>query len=92
MNILEEAKDIIYGDREQCYGKPTVGLTRIAALWETYLMEKYRGDVSTISSEDVCWMMVLLKMARQMNAPKRDNLVDAVGYIALIERLEGELR
>jgi len=36
----------------------------------------------------VCWMMVLLKASRQMNAPKRDNLVDAAGYIGLIERIQ----
>ena len=87
MNILEEAQGIIYGDREQTYGKPDANLKRIALLWDTYLHGKY-GWAVDLSAEDVCWMMVLLKMARQMNADKRDNLVDAAGYIALIERLE----
>jgi len=40
-----------------------------------------------LSEEDVCWMMVLLKMARQMHTYKDDNLVDAIGYIALIEKV-----
>lgn len=87
--VLEEANDIIYGDREKTYGAPDVNLRRIAHLWAEYLNQKY-PDESTchrISPEDVCWMMVQLKMARQMNAPKRDNLVDAAGYVALIDRI-----
>lgn len=91
-SVLQEAQKIIYGDREQTYGRPDVNLHRIAALWDTYLQEKYLGNIDKITAEDVCWMMVLMKCARQMNAPKRDNLVDACGYISLIERIENALR
>ena len=87
MNILKEAEGIIWGDREQTYGHPSKNLDRISILWNTYIEGKYDNAPFNFTAEDVCWMMVLLKMARQMNAPKRDNLVDAVGYIALIERL-----
>lgn len=85
MNILKEAESIIYGDREQTYGKPGVNLERIAGQWALYLQQKFGVEVS-LTAEDVCWMMVDLKKCRQMNADKRDNLVDAVGYLALIER------
>jgi len=85
VNILEEAESIIYGDREQTYGKPGVNLERIAGQWALYLQQKFGVEVS-LTAEDVCWMMVDLKKCRQMNADKRDNLVDAAGYLALIER------
>lgn len=85
MNILKEAESIIYGDREQTYGKPGVNLERIAGQWALYLQQKFGAEVS-LTAEDVCWMMVDLKKCRQMNADKRDNLVDAAGYLALIER------
>lgn len=91
-SVLQEAQKIIYGDREQTYGRPDLNLNRIAALWETYLHEKYLGNIAVITAEDVCWMMTLMKCARQMNAPKRDNLVDACGYISLIERMENARR
>lgn len=84
-NILKEAQDIIWGDREQTYGTPDVNLKRIATLWNAYLFAKNSDGL--ITPEDVCWMMVLLKASRQMNTPKRDNLVDAAGYIGLIERI-----
>jgi hypothetical protein len=91
-SILDEAKDIIWGDREKTYGEPDVNLKRIATLWNAFLVSRYKhgytGEPYEITSEDVCWMMVLLKASRQMNAPKRDNLVDAAGYIGLIERIQ----
>ena len=79
--ILDEAKEIIYGDREQTYGKPNKNLNLIAGLWGTYLDRP-------VSAQDVCMMMVLVKVARQANAYKRDNLVDISGYAALNARLE----
>lgn len=89
ITILQEAHDIIYGDREQTYGDPSVNLRRIALLWDAHLRAKYgfaTGPYS-ITPEDVCWMMLQVKQARQCNSPKRDNVVDAAGYIGLIERL-----
>jgi len=81
MNILDEANSIIYGDREKTYGNPAKNLNNIANFWSVYL------DVE-ISAQDVAQMMVLLKLARLINTPNhRDSLVDAVGYLALVERI-----
>jgi hypothetical protein len=35
--------------------------------------------------------MVLLKTMRDGNMPKRDNLVDAAGYLRCVERVEEEV-
>lgn len=83
--ILEEAQEIIYGDREKTYGRPERNLTAIAEMWNAYLAN---SNGSAITAHDVCMMMMLLKIARQANAYKRDNLVDACGYAALADRLE----
>ena len=45
-----------------------------------YLLNR-RNPETEISIEDVAWMMVLLKIARDLNKPTVDNLVDSVGYI-----------
>lgn len=86
MNAIDLAKEIIYGDREQTYGHPSKNLERIAQLWTLYLHQKYGAQVN-VNAEDVCWMMNLLKMTRQMNQVKQDNVIDAIGYLALIDRL-----
>jgi hypothetical protein len=86
MNAIDLAKEIIYGDREQTYGHPSKNLVAISQLWTIYLHQKYASNV-IVNAEDVCWMMNLLKMTRQMNQVKQDNVIDAIGYLALIDRL-----
>jgi hypothetical protein len=87
-SILQEAERIINGERQDQYGSPERNLDRIACLWNAYLRGPYgEASIPELGPDDVAWMMVLLKMARQMNAPKRDNLVDAAGYIGLIEKI-----
>lgn len=86
--VFDEAKRIIHGDREQTYGHPAKNLRAIAEQWALYLQQKYGVMGLELTPEDVCWMMADLKKCRQMNAAKRDNLVDGMGYIGLIERIQ----
>lgn len=82
MSVLDEAKDIIYGDREKTYGKPSKNLETIAVFWSEYIG-------TTLSAKDVAVMMVLLKAARLRNdITHRDSVVDICGYAALIERCD----
>lgn len=80
-NIEQEAREIIYGDREKTYGHPAKNIEHIAALWSAYTS-------TTITADQVCDMMVLLKLARLKNNPThRDSLVDMIGYTLLKERI-----
>jgi hypothetical protein len=89
-SILEEAHKIIYGDREQTYGKPSKNLDCIAQFWTAYLANRKNSD-ERLGAVDVAAMMTLLKIARLANTPDHlDSLVDAVGYLALIERCQDE--
>jgi len=86
-SILDEAKEIIYGDREKTYGHPAKNLMVIAKMWQAYFQAKGETLQNFITPQDVAVMMMLLKCARLGNDPEhRDSLVDAAGYAALIER------
>jgi hypothetical protein len=41
-----------------------------------------------LGAKDVALMMVDFKLARQCGSPKRDNLVDLVGYAGILDDLE----
>jgi hypothetical protein len=41
-----------------------------------------------VDARDVAWLMVLLKVAREMHAPSEDGPVDAAGYAALAGELD----
>ena len=88
-SVLDEAKEIIYGDREKTYGHPAKNLTTIAMMWSMYLGARLDAANSVLSPQDVSVMMVLLKCARLANDPShRDSVVDICGYAALIERCD----
>jgi len=87
-NILLEANAIIYGDREKTYGDPAFNLTSIAEFWRLYLERKHNVLIALLP-EDICQMMVLLKIARLMNDPTHtDSLRDMAGYVGLQGRIQ----
>ena len=90
MTVLKQAHDVIYGEREQTYGDPGKNLRVVANFWENYLAARghWDRDSEGLTSEDVCHMMSLLKIARLTNTPSHhDSLVDLCGYTALVERI-----
>jgi len=88
VSILDDAREIIYGDREKTYGSPDKNLVAIAGYWSNHILTRF-GVHHAITGSDVCIMMTLLKAARLGNdITHRDSLVDAVGYLALLERIQ----
>jgi hypothetical protein len=79
--ILDQAKAIINGERQDQYGNPEDSFDTIAELWSVYLEHD-------ITSHDVAMMMALMKIARQKHQHKPDNFVDACGYLALAADME----
>lgn len=88
-NILSVAQEIIEGDREQTYGNFAKNLDNIASLWRQYfdMIADDEGNFY-LTAKDVAMMMVLLKIAREANKHKLDNLIDICGYTALAAKCE----
>lgn len=85
-SILDEAREIIYGDREQTHGAPDRNLRAIAGIWTALLRDELK-EGHDVTPQFVCLMMAGLKLARAANRPAfRDHATDAVGYLALMER------
>jgi hypothetical protein len=90
--VLDEAAELTLGARQRDYDHPLPNHERIALLWNAYL--ECRPQYETfcrLSAEDVARMMVLLKIARDVFTPKRDNLTDICGYARCIERIRERL-
>lgn len=85
--VCEEAQRIVYGDREHAYDHPARNFERIALLWTAHLRAKYGMIVPAIEPHDVAWMMMQVKQGRQIHMNKRDNVVDAIGYIACVQKM-----
>lgn len=82
--ILEEAQRLVHGDRQEDYGHPLHDFRRTAQIWSAIL-----GMDVTPQQVGLC--MVGVKLSRQVNKPKRDNLTDAAGYCETVHMIEEKL-
>lgn len=80
--LLEQAIELVDGDRNRDYGAPGGDFACTADLWQVYLDRcvTKRGAL-IIEPHDVAMMMILLKTSRIAWAPgKEDSWADVAGY------------
>lgn len=82
-NVAEEAIGIVHGPRQDNYGHPRDNFRRIAAGFSVV----FGVD---ITERQVALAMMWLKIARDVNKPHRDNLVDVCGYALTAEMLDAD--
>ena len=84
-NVLQEAMRITSGDRDGDYGHPAEHWSRtVGAINANY--------GTHFKPRDWGMFMIFDKIAREQNRPKRDNLVDIVGYARCIEKVDERTR
>lgn len=81
-SILAEAERIVGGDRQQDYGDMQTSFARVAGMWSIIL------GGARVTPRDVARCMIALKLTRDCNRAKRDNLVDIAGYARCAQNLE----
>ena len=83
-SILDEAKQAVHGARRDSYGHPLDDFSRTAKMWSAILGIE-------VKPEEVPMCMIALKISRQCNANKRDNLVDMAGYAETAQLVQDEI-
>lgn len=84
-SILQEALEVSGASRQRDYGHPITNHQRIADMWSVVLGNKLTKE---ITPREVALMMICVKLAREVNTPKRDNLVDIAGYVNCIDLID----
>ena len=82
VSVLTEAEGLVHGDRNAAYGHPLDDFSRTAGMVSAMLAHKLKEP---ITAEEVGMVMCCVKLSRQVNAPKRDNLVDLAGYSETVQ-------
>jgi len=83
--LLDRAKQLVAGQREQDYGTPEDNFQRIADLWNAYL-----GGGIRLLPADVAAMMGLLKIARTSYEEGRMMLEEYLRYIDALYETEAD--
>lgn len=84
VTILQEAQALVYGARNADYGHPVDGFEAVAKAFNAYIKKKY-NSVNYLEATDVPIFQMIVKIMREANKPKHDNLVDIAGYAATLE-------
>jgi uncharacterized protein DUF6378 len=84
--ILQEAQRLVHGDRQASYGHPSDDFARTGKMWAAIL------GLPHVTPEQVGLCMCAVKISRQCNSPKRDNLTDLAGYAATVQMVEERKR
>ena len=77
-SILIEAERLVNGDRNESYGPPWVDYGRTVEIFAAITS-------IDLTVEQAIMFMVAMKLSRQAHLAKRDNLVDACGYLACLQ-------
>jgi hypothetical protein len=78
MSVAIKAHNLVYGDRRKDYGHPIDDYRRVAKMWGAIL------DCE-VTPMQAALCMIAIKISRQCNKHKNDNLVDIAGYAAVCE-------
>lgn len=84
---MAEANSLVNGPRQEAYGTPKQNYEGIAKVWSGLLSPILKRD---ITPDEAALMMVGLKLQRQAMKHKRDNLVDAHGYLLVYAHIRSD--
>ncbi len=81
--VTAEADRLVSTDRGADYGHPLDDFCKTAALWSVVFGIH-------VTPEQVAKAMSLVKVSRELNKHKRDNLVDECGYVKCLDMVIAE--
>jgi len=89
-NVLREAIEIVFGDREATYDHPIIDFTGTAMMLTGYF-RRYLKPGITFTPMDVPIIVTIIKLSRESHKHTADNIRDIAGYCLTQERVESFL-
>jgi hypothetical protein len=83
MNILDEAKQIVFDraeEKSRQYGPFNEGMERAAKIASG-------ATGKDLTAKDMYMCMIALKLSRESYAHKRDNILDAIAYLSSYQEI-----
>lgn len=90
-SMLQQADDLINGQRQKDYGDKLRNFTQIAMGMQMVLATKLLPG-ALITANDVALLMIQVKIARLAKSPDhKDSQIDVAGYIGCMDKLQNEM-
>lgn len=87
-DLMLAADLLTNGERRTEYGDPMIVFNGYAKMWTVLLRNKLQPGIE-LEATDVTLCMAALKLARESQRSKSDNVVDLHGYMSIYARLRG---
>lgn len=84
-NPLGVAMNLVGGDRQSDYGHPLDDFSKTAKIWSAILGIE-------VTPKQVALCMIGVKISREVNKPKPDNLIDMAGYVQTAWMVDAETK
>lgn len=81
-SVLLEAEGLVHGERNADYGPPVEDFTRTAGMVSAMLGHKLKEP---LTPDEIGLIMCCIKLSRQINRAKRDNMTDLAGYAECVQ-------
>lgn len=81
-DAINRANEVLQ-DRSTVGGRHEDSFEYIANLWTEYITIVLPQNEGVLTKKDVAFMMILLKIARELETKHPDNIIDVIGYAAL---------
>ena len=91
LNVLLEADSLVHGPRQADYGHPYDDYTKVGLIWTAILKDKLKPG-EEVSAKEAALCMVGIKLSREVNRPKDDNLIDGAGYFEVANMIEQRVK
>lgn len=86
-NKVEEAIGLVNGERQQDYGHPADDFKRTAGMLSSlgFRFVDHAGNLRELDAIDIPAIMMCVKLSREVNRHKDDNVVDIIGYAKTLD-------
>src|SRR3990167_4084338 len=93
--VLDEAKELVHGDRNDAYGPPSEDGARFAGMMNGLFLSRLRAvrdgrlrPEEFFGPTDYPRVQIVAKLSRSMHSHRRDTWTDIAGYAELADWIE----
>lgn len=91
---VDQAIRLVNQDRQKDYGSPLTDFSRSSGMLASlgYCFKDHNGNIRELNATDIPIIQMCVKLSREVNKHKDDNIVDIIGYAKTLDMVYEEIK